>query len=407
MPGKATSNETIRILVVTHVFRRAPTAGNELRILQLVEWLARRFEVHVCLKGTSSSTQAWRPSSPSSKRVFLHEFEPWDQNPHPKTELHPELHSLEHEICPDSFATQVADLSRQLKPRAVIAEYVFMSRILKIFDSETLKLIDTHDVFSRRGRKVLAHGIQDKLALSKSLESAMLSRADALIAITNVEEASLRRLAPSAEVIQAGVAFPVRTGQRTPSDLSVPKSLIVASDNPSNRKGVEEFLSFCWPRILGLAPRARLLIAGRICERLSGNVPSGVALAGELSDLTPVYESASIALNPVKAGTGLKIKSVEALSWGLPLVAFSNGVEGLSAKGPPPWKIVRNWEDFATEAAKLFLQPEKTRAMSQAAHAFTRTRLSTDGVYLPLEKFLLSRISPSGVASPRETPGAL
>ena len=65
-------------------------------------------------------------------------------------------------------------------------------------------------------------------------------------------------------------------------------------------------------------PHAELAIAGSICEALSGH--KDVVLMGMLDDLSTAYESAAIVVNPMQFGTGLKIKSLEAMSYSKPLV---------------------------------------------------------------------------------------
>ena len=49
-----------------------------------------------------------------------------------------------------------------------------------------------------------------------------------------------------------------------------------------------------------------------------------------MEDLGPFYDECSVIINPCLAGSGLKIKSVEALSYGKPLVTTPKGAEGLT-----------------------------------------------------------------------------
>ena len=69
-------------------------------------------------------------------------------------------------------------------------------------------------------------------------------------------------------------------------------------------------------------------IFGGICERLK-NISRGIILHGIVDNIEKVYQNADIAINPIRFGSGLKIKNVEAMSYGIPLITTDIGVEGM------------------------------------------------------------------------------
>ncbi len=73
-------------------------------------------------------------------------------------------------FCPDVLLETLLALDRALRPQAVLANYVFMTRGLPLLHPGTLKLIDTIDVFSTKTAKVEAFGISDALAMSPGEE---------------------------------------------------------------------------------------------------------------------------------------------------------------------------------------------------------------------------------------------
>ena len=86
-----------------------------------------------------------------------------------------------------------------------------------------------------------------------------------------------------------------------------------------NRSGLEWFLERVWPRVRDLAPSASLLIAGAGSERYTRH--EGVRGLGFVDRLEDIYAQASAAIVPVRFGGGSNIKLVEALSYGVPVVA--------------------------------------------------------------------------------------
>lgn len=58
-------------------------------------------------------------------------------------------------------------------------------------------------------------------------------------------------------------------------------------------------------------------------------------------------------INPTVAGTGLKIKTVEALCHGSAVVAWPNGVDGLPRADPPAFVVAESWVAFGESVVKL------------------------------------------------------
>lgn len=86
-----------------------------------------------------------------------------------------------------------------------------------------------------------------------------------------------------------------------------------------------------WPRLRATRPDARLLIAGRAPEqrcRALGNLP-GLDLHADPPDVAPLYGQANMVIIPLREGGGTRIKVLEALASGRPVIATAKAVEGL------------------------------------------------------------------------------
>jgi glycosyltransferase involved in cell wall biosynthesis len=86
-----------------------------------------------------------------------------------------------------------------------------------------------------------------------------------------------------------------------------------------NRNGLEWFLEKVWPRVLAAVPSALLLIAGAGSEAYAR--PESVQGLGFVDRLQDIYARACAAIVPVRFGGGSNIKLVEALSFGVPVIA--------------------------------------------------------------------------------------
>jgi glycosyltransferase involved in cell wall biosynthesis len=281
-------------------------------------------------------------------------------------------------FAPDRLVRLVAALARKYKPHAVIAEYIFSTPVFAVLPEETIKIIDTIDVFSRKEDQVLAFGIVDPLACSEEEERRQLLRGDVIVAIQSREARLLKALVPQRDVVLAGIDFDI---PEIADDLPEPgRIVVVASDNALNVHGFGEFLSECWPVIKARYPSAHLHVVGRVGDMCRID-DAAIKFSGWIDDLDAVYRDASIVINPTIAGTGLKIKSVQALAHGKPLVAWTNGVEGLDYEGAAPYIECRSWPDFADAVVRLLESDDERRTLAARALAYARREFGADKVY--------------------------
>jgi glycosyltransferase involved in cell wall biosynthesis len=305
--------------------------------------------------------------------------------------------NVKNAFASDRLRSLVKSVVRRYRPSAVIVEYIFSAPVFSAVPSGTLKLLDTIDVFSRKGEQVLAFGIEDQLACSEKEERAYLLEADVVIAIQAEEAAILRELVPERQVILAGIDLDVVSSIDAAEEL--PNYVaVVASDNALNVHGLNAFLTECWPLIKERVPGVRLHIVGRVGDMCRIDDAS-IKYSGWISDLDQTYREAKVIINPTVAGTGLKIKSVQALAHGKPLVAWTNGVEGLPYVGEPPYVECESWLEFAAAVSELLRDERRRSSLVERALAYARVEFGAAKVYESLAECLAhAGASPSAEA---------
>jgi len=384
------------ILIVTHIRFFPPAAGNELRLFRLIKYL-KKLGYHIAmLVNPIEATSPLDRDGRSALHGYVDYYEeigdiPADEVGHrsPASEIgsEPILEKwklTEETFCSNAVLDRAGRLIRQFAPSIILAEYVWMSRIFALAPRESLRVIDAHDMFSRKDKNVAQFGIRDALALTPAEELAFINRCDTLIAIQEAEAEAFRTLQPSCRVITAGVDFEVdRLAANPGAGARAPRLLIIGSGNPMNTHCVKEFLGKAWPTIRKKAPACRLRIVGKVCSSLIINDPN-VEMIPYVRDLDAAYEDATIIINPVYAGTGLKIKSAEALGHGKALVCWPEGAAGISVENPVPLRIARNWEELAVSVIELVEYPDKRLELEKAAREFAGSALSDRAVYREL-----------------------
>jgi glycosyltransferase involved in cell wall biosynthesis len=135
------------------------------------------------------------------------------------------------------------------------------------------------------------------------------------------------------------------------------KLLFCASlDYEPNRRGLEWFRKRVWPLILRDVPTARLVVIGYGAK--DGDFPElradpSVDFVGEVDNVVPWYHRTSLAVVPILQGSGTRVKILEAMALGSPVVSTTIGAEGIEARDGETILLRDRPEVFAAAACEL------------------------------------------------------
>lgn len=146
---------------------------------------------------------------------------------------------------------------------------------------------------------------------------------------------------------------------------------------PHNDDGVRWFLRSVWPTVLSRLPDARLRIIGRDIlpdlKTLTAGLTDTVSVDGYVADLTDALSRAAALINPLRFGSGVKLKVVEALGRAVPVVSTPVGAEGIT-NGPGTGVLVGQDPAGITDLLCALTDPEYNAQVSADALAhFDRT----------------------------------
>jgi succinoglycan biosynthesis protein ExoO len=210
----------------------------------------------------------------------------------------------------------------------VLVDYAFLTEgIAHVPAPRGPSAVVMHDLFCSRPMPYGPLSNDQTAALvDRDTEMVMLGRAGAVIAIQAEEAAEVRRCLPGTRVMLAPMAMiPVAAPQAgTGSDL-----LFVGSNTSPNVDALRWFFDEVWPLVQRTNPTARFNIAGNVAASLQA-VPDGVVMLGRVDDLAPLYASAAVVISPLRGGSGLKIKLIEALAHGKAIVATTTTLQGVT-----------------------------------------------------------------------------
>jgi hypothetical protein len=257
--------------------------------------------------------------------------------------------------CDASVAEHVGTLQRRWRYDAVLVNYVWMSRVLEAVP-EACRIIDTHDLFGDRHLVAREAGIDPSWFFTSVAEEGRgLARADLVLAIQEEEAATLRERSPT-PVATLGHMPALRFLEAAPAAEARAPFGYLGSANPWNLASVRALDA-------ALAEEAGLpwLLAGRILARRDLSLRTAPLRMPQVDDPARFYAAVGCVLNPMVPGTGLKIKTVEALAHGAPVLGTRHAFSGLPAEHPGHCAadvpemvaLMREWRDSAAFRAGL------------------------------------------------------
>lgn len=226
--------------------------------------------------------------------------------------------------------------------------------------------------FDIQGADEKARGLWEK---EKRDELDVCGRASRVIAVTEADRQTLLSELPDVNVTV------IPTGQDV-SWLNAPLERKMSPRNAGvvfcghfrhnpNVDAVLYLVREIWPLIKAGRPDATLtLLGGSPPEEVIalGKIP-GVEVTGWVDDLRPYYNRERVALAPLRFGSGIKAKIVEAVACGLPTVTTPIGAEGLTLEPGVDYYVEDDSKALAARTVELLNDEELHGAFSARARA--------------------------------------
>src|SRR5712691_1060599 len=215
--------------------------------------------------------------------------------------------------------------------------------------------------------------------------------ADGVFVCSAADQARLGADAPSARTVVIPNAADVDFFQPRPSDPPADGRTVLffglLSTIP-NIDGVRFFVRDIWPRIAATRPDARCRIIGArphaSVRELAG---PGVEVVGLVDDLRPHLASAAAVVVPLRLGGGTRLKIVEAMAMGRPVVSTTLGAEGIEVTPERDILIADDPARFAAAVTRLLADPALGARLGRAGRELAVRRYSWKAAAASLERF--------------------
>lgn len=384
------------ILFITRLPPDGDGPGGTQRSMQVLRALARHGPVDLLVLAREGDSEAGRPPSPEAlalvrdyRALALPDWAPswrrWPWLPWKAQQLW-EFLRVGPVDAPRLSAAGLAALAAGMAARdyqvllaerlssAWIAEQLIARGLLRA----RLRLADFDDVLSRfkqreldlggaaegrlrrwLARRTIARLAQAERTLGQTWDAAAAAAPDDLAALAAGLPGRPLHLLPNV----------VDRPQLDPTESRPGRVLFVGHlGYPPNVQGLRRFLAEAWPLIAAAAPEARLDVVGMYPEP---DLAAAIAAAGgelhaNAPSVIPYYRNASVIVSPIFYGSGTRIKIIEALAFGRPVVSTTLGAEGLAIEPGRQALIEDDLPRFAAAVVALLRDPGRAQALRAA-----------------------------------------
>jgi len=136
-----------------------------------------------------------------------------------------------------------------------------------------------------------------------------------------------------------------------------------------NKEGFDWFINRCWPALKSKFPALTLSVVGKWSESMISHYTSAfdnVEFQGFVDNLHTAL-SDSIVVVPIRIGSGIRIKIIDAVNVGTPFVSTQVGVEGLAFQHGRDCLIGDSAEDFCRQVESIIQNPELGKILAKNA----------------------------------------
>ncbi len=210
-------------------------------------------------------------------------------------------------------------------------------------------------------------------------EMQVANHSDYLIPISEQDEAYFRDKGYSKPMftIPAGLSIEDYPQTPLPSDLTI--FFIGALDWLPNQEGLTWFLDHVFEKLVTEMPQLRFHVAGRnapdhFVKKLNHN---NLVYHGEVDDAKKFMQSYGVMVVPLLTGSGIRIKILEAMALGRPVVTSSVGIEGIPAENNREVILADDPDMFKYQLVNMLSNPDEAGRMVSRARQLIQHNFDT------------------------------
>jgi len=212
----------------------------------------------------------------------------------------------------------------------------------------------------------------------RNMEISFMNKYDTIITLTEIDRQKLLidGVKTKVEASPACVSDKIRNIEFTPTSTNL--VFVGGSSHYPNYDGLKWFLDEVWNTILIECPNTKLQIVGKWRDDIRNtflNKYHSIEFLGFVDDVAAVLNH-SVMIVPIRIGSGMRMKIVEAANIGCPFVSTTVGVEGLEFESGKDFLQADNSREFGEQLLKLLDSKKMQTQFSERTKAIFREKYS-------------------------------
>ena len=238
----------------------------------------------------------------------------------------------------DGLGEEIRGLCERYKTDVIICTYIFHSKLLEYVPENILKIIDTHDKMSNRHLFLKSNNIKDEFfSCTQEDEAKYLSRADIIWARRDEETEFFNTITKSKKCIT--VSHFDSPNFLHKKETRIKRIGFLASDNQVNYSMTKQFIEVFSKKYKKEPIDLKLIIGGNVRKFFEANkeypLREGsdfIDLIGPVKETVDFYNTVDAVVVPIVFGTGINVKMIEAMSFGMPVISTKCGIKGVDSQ---------------------------------------------------------------------------
>jgi polysaccharide biosynthesis protein PslH len=292
----------------------------------------------------------------------------------------------------ESMAATIRDITNRESFDAVHYDHLDATVYSQFMRRIPVSVIDEHNIVSNQifttakthPNPVLRVFLNTEWLKTRRYESGICTGMSRCLVCSDVDRDNLRQLAPTVRIltIPNGVDLSYFAPRNT--DANPHSTIFVGSlDYAPCDIAVQFFIRDIFPKIQSEFADASFCAVGanpstRV-QKLSSSV-LGITLTGRVPDTRPYLAQSQVCVVPLKSGSGTRLKILEAMASGVPVVSTAIGAEGLEVCDGRDILIADTTEAFAVAVLRLMRDAKLAARISENALSLVRSRYSWDSI---------------------------
>lgn len=241
-------------------------------------------------------------------------------------------------------------------------------------------LLNVHyfDVIDRGHRENMSFGERKALWQAKRATKQLLHRIENIRLLTPRLKEIAESINPGGHYWVVPLALDTALYKMPPLVEEPTVGLIGSMHWEPSRRAAERLIARIWPLVKQRIPRAKLYIAGwnaaKYLEKYSSQ--PDLTLVSNLAHPSEFFSKAAVMVYAPSRGSGMKVKVMESMAYGVPVVTTWEGVEGIEYQNGRDCWVAETDEDLAGKVCRLLESSVERQQMRDAARSLIEQRYS-------------------------------